>query len=165
MDVSTVRQYMVCFNSGDCDSGSSLLVQMFMSETCRLLFITGANADLIVVLKKTVLCSREFSLTNTVTVLCVSIVISMKINRIHCFQRELHSCHLKKNDHQFTALKEIISSLFLFLFFFPSVYFLKGTHNSFQNYNFSICDHTADLLSSCSTTRDVPSVNVTRRAI
>ena len=34
------------FSSGDSDSGSPLLVQIFSSAACRLLFITGENAQL-----------------------------------------------------------------------------------------------------------------------
>ena len=55
MDMSTVRQWMVHFSSGD--SGSPLLVQMLTGLTCRLLLISGANAYLMVmtVLKSSVL--------------------------------------------------------------------------------------------------------------
>ena len=35
---------MVHFSSGDSDSGSPLLVQIFTSEAYRLLFIAGKNA-------------------------------------------------------------------------------------------------------------------------
>ena len=45
VDVSTVRQWVVCFSSGD--SGSPLLVHI-ISAACRLLFITGENAQLMV---------------------------------------------------------------------------------------------------------------------
>ena len=41
-DVSTVRQWVMCFCSGD--SESPPVVQIFTSATCRLLFITGKNA-------------------------------------------------------------------------------------------------------------------------
>jgi len=34
---------------GDSDSGSLLLVRIFMSEACRLLFIAGEDAQLMVV--------------------------------------------------------------------------------------------------------------------
>ena len=37
------------WGGGDSDSGSSLLVQLFMSVACRLLFISGRNAVLMVV--------------------------------------------------------------------------------------------------------------------
>jgi len=55
VDVSTVRQQVVCFCSGD--SGSSPLVQSFTSEACRLLFTAGKNVQLMVVtaLKNSVL--------------------------------------------------------------------------------------------------------------
>ena len=35
---------VVCFSSGDGDSGSPPLVQIFTSTACRLLFIAGENA-------------------------------------------------------------------------------------------------------------------------
>ena len=41
-DVSTVRQWVVHFSGSD--SGSPLLVQIFMNVACRLLFIAGENA-------------------------------------------------------------------------------------------------------------------------
>ena len=44
MDVSTVRQWVVHFSSGDSDSGSPPLVQIFMSVACRLLFIAGKKS-------------------------------------------------------------------------------------------------------------------------
>ena len=37
VNVSTVRQWVVCFSTGDSDSGP-LMVQIFMSTACRLLF-------------------------------------------------------------------------------------------------------------------------------
>ena len=58
VDVSTVRQWVVHFSSGD--SGSPLLVQTafsFTSTACRLLFIAGKNVQLTVVavVKKNIL--------------------------------------------------------------------------------------------------------------
>jgi len=44
VDVSTVRQCTVNFSSGDSHSGSTLLVQIFMSVTRRFLFITSKSA-------------------------------------------------------------------------------------------------------------------------
>ena len=44
VDVSTVRQWMVCFSSGYSDSGSPPLMQILMSTACKLLFIVGKNA-------------------------------------------------------------------------------------------------------------------------
>jgi len=41
-NVLTLRQWVMCFSSGD--SGSPPLVQIFMSATCRLLFFAGENA-------------------------------------------------------------------------------------------------------------------------
>ena len=49
VDVSTVRQWVVHFGSGDSNSKSPSLVQNFMSTACSLLFISGENAQLIVV--------------------------------------------------------------------------------------------------------------------
>ena len=43
VDVSTV-QVVVCFSSGDRNSGSHLLVLIFVSLTCRLFFIASKNA-------------------------------------------------------------------------------------------------------------------------
>ena len=47
MDVSTVRWWVVCFSSGNSDSAPSL-VQIFLSMVCRLLFISGESAQLMV---------------------------------------------------------------------------------------------------------------------
>ena len=49
VDVSTVRWWVVHFSSGGSKSGSPLLMQIFMSEVCRLLFIAVKNAKLMVV--------------------------------------------------------------------------------------------------------------------
>jgi len=48
LDVSTVRRWVVHFSSGDSNSGSPPLVQIFISAACRLLFIAGKNAYLMV---------------------------------------------------------------------------------------------------------------------
>ena len=48
LDVSTVRRWVVHFSSGDSNSGSPPLVQIFISAVCRLLFIAGKNAYLMV---------------------------------------------------------------------------------------------------------------------
>ena len=42
--VSTVREWVVHFSSGDSASGSPLSAQMFMSVACRLVLVTGKNA-------------------------------------------------------------------------------------------------------------------------
>jgi len=47
--VSTVKQCLVHFSSGSSNSVSSPLVQIFTSTACRLLFIAGKNAQLMVV--------------------------------------------------------------------------------------------------------------------
>ena len=44
-----MRWWVLHFSSGDSDGGAPLLVQVFMSIKCRLLFITGKNAPLMVV--------------------------------------------------------------------------------------------------------------------
>ena len=55
MDVSTVRQWVVHFSSNG--SGSSPLVHIVRSTACRLLFMAGENAQLMVmtILKDSVL--------------------------------------------------------------------------------------------------------------
>ena len=54
-NVLTLRQWVMCFSSGD--SGSPLLVQIFTSAACRLLFAAGKNTQLMMVtmLKSSVL--------------------------------------------------------------------------------------------------------------
>ena len=47
VDVSTVRWWLVRFSSGN--SGSLPLVQIFASTVCKLLYITGKNAELMAV--------------------------------------------------------------------------------------------------------------------
>jgi len=61
--VSTVRQWVMHFSSGESDSGSPALLQIFMSAACRLLFIVGKNAKLMVVtlLQSTALQLRIYS--------------------------------------------------------------------------------------------------------
>ena len=49
MTVSTVRWWVVHFSSDDSDSGSPPQMQIFTNVSCRLLFITGENAQLMVV--------------------------------------------------------------------------------------------------------------------
>ena len=49
MDVSIVRWWVVCFSSSDSDSGSLLLVYIFMNVACSFLFMVGENAYLTVV--------------------------------------------------------------------------------------------------------------------
>ena len=50
VDVSAVRQWVVCFSSDNINSGSPPLVQIVTSAACRLLFIAGKNAQLMVVI-------------------------------------------------------------------------------------------------------------------
>jgi len=45
-----VRWRVLHFSSSDSDSGSPLLVQIFMNAACRFLFIAGKNAQLVVVI-------------------------------------------------------------------------------------------------------------------
>ena len=78
------------FSSGGSKSGSALLVEKFTSTACRLLFMAGENAELMMVtVEKLVLYSREFSLLNSVIVLFESVVVSVEINRRHYFQSNL----------------------------------------------------------------------------
>ena len=49
VDVSTMRQWVVCFCSDNSVSGSPLLVQTFMRGACRFLFVAGENVHLMVV--------------------------------------------------------------------------------------------------------------------
>jgi len=44
-----MRQWVVCFSSGDSVSVSPPLVQLLLQAACRLLFIAGENAQLMVV--------------------------------------------------------------------------------------------------------------------
>jgi len=62
--LSTMRQWAVCFSSDDSDSVSPLLVLIVMSVACRLLFISGKNAQLMVVsvLKKNALWLKIYSI-------------------------------------------------------------------------------------------------------
>lgn len=57
VDVKTVRLWVVHFSNYDSNSGSSLLVQIFMGATCRLLPTDGKNGQLMVMtmLKRSVL--------------------------------------------------------------------------------------------------------------
>ena len=44
VDVNKVMKWVVHFNSGNTDSGSPLVVQIFTSAACRLSFMAGKNA-------------------------------------------------------------------------------------------------------------------------
>ena len=50
MNVSTVKQWIVCFSSGDSNSGSPPLVQIIMTVECRRFFTAGKNTQLMVVI-------------------------------------------------------------------------------------------------------------------
>ena len=50
MNVSTVRQWVVFFSSGDSNSGSPPLVQIIMTVECRRFFTAGKNTQLMVVI-------------------------------------------------------------------------------------------------------------------
>lgn len=50
VDVSIVKWWVLHINSGDSDRGSVPLVQIFTSTVYRLLYITGKNAQLMVVI-------------------------------------------------------------------------------------------------------------------
>ena len=86
---------MVCFSTGDSNSGSTPLVQIFTRVVCRLLFMAGENRWWWLCWKG-VFCSWEFALSNSVIVLFVSIVVSMEINKrryfwnnVYCFHNEI----------------------------------------------------------------------------
>ena len=49
VNMSTAKQRVVCFTSGNSDSGSPLVVEIFTSMAFRLLFTAGKNAELMVV--------------------------------------------------------------------------------------------------------------------
>ena len=93
VDMSTVRQWVVHFSSGDSNSWSRPLVQIFMSTACRLLFIVSENTYFMVVkmLTNSVLQLRIRSgLSNSVILLTVSVVVPKEISRL-CFQSDLLS--------------------------------------------------------------------------
>ena len=48
--MSTVRWWVMCFSSGGSSSGSPPLVQIVAGAACRLLFIAGESAQLLVVI-------------------------------------------------------------------------------------------------------------------
>ena len=92
VDVSTARWWVVHFSRGNNNCGSPPLVQDVMSKACRLLFIAGKNAKLMVVtvLKISVLYLRVCSAS--ITVLTVSFVVPMEIKRSPYFQSDLRIC-------------------------------------------------------------------------
>ena len=69
MDASTMRQWVVRFSSGNGDSGSPPLAQVLTSAVCRLLFIVGENAQLMVVTVEKQCCVAE-NLLYQVALLC-----------------------------------------------------------------------------------------------
>ena len=97
VDVSTVRQWMVCISSDVKDKSHS-------RQLCR--FLEGWHAGSCSRLArmhskwwwlrcKTVFCSWEFVLSNSVIVLFASVVVSMEINTRHYFWRNLCiSCYI-----------------------------------------------------------------------
>ena len=99
VDVSTVRWKVVHFSNnaigaavGHRNSGSSPLVQIFMSTARRLLLITNKNAQLMVVIMlNNNLCSWEFALSTSGIVLFASAALFVEINRRHYFWSDLHS--------------------------------------------------------------------------
>jgi len=64
VDESAVKRWVVHFNSGNNNSGSHPLVQIFTSASCRLLLVAGKNTQLMVVavLKKSILKLRISSI-------------------------------------------------------------------------------------------------------
>jgi len=94
VDLSTVR--VLHFSSGISNSRLPPLVQTFTRMDCRLLFITGENALLMVVnAMKNVFCfvlffcGWEFDLSNNVIEIFLSVVVSMEMNVRHYFWSNL----------------------------------------------------------------------------
>ena len=77
-DMSTVRRWVLCFSRGNC--GSLPLMQTVTSAACKLLFITGKNAQVMAVtmLKKCFV--AENLLHQSTVLLFVSVAVSMEIN-------------------------------------------------------------------------------------
>ena len=73
VDVSTVMLWVVLFHTGNNDSGSALLVQIFTCKACRLLFITGKSASPVVtaMLKNSVLLLRMCPIKHCYCTLCI----------------------------------------------------------------------------------------------
>ena len=92
-DVSSVRWWVIWKTHW-------VAMWVLMSATCRLIFISGKNAHLMVM---AVFCNWEFALSNSAIVLFVSVVLSMEINRIHCFQNYLLYMWLYCQDSQRTC--------------------------------------------------------------
>ena len=82
-NVSTVKWWVVCFSSGNSNSGSPVLVQIFMSAAC-------SSCSLLVKIHsywwwlccKIVLCNWECALSNSVIVLFASVGVNMEISRL-----------------------------------------------------------------------------------
>lgn len=90
-DHSTVRRCVVHFSSGD--NGSPPLVQIFTSVTRRLLLsLVRVRSYLWWLCWKTVICSWEFVLLNSIIMLFGS-VVTMEINKRHYFQNNLCVCN------------------------------------------------------------------------
>jgi len=100
VDVSTVRWWVLRFSNGKSNSGSPLLVQIFMRVACRLLFRLVKMQDYWRWLCwKGVFCSCEFSLSNSVAVLFVSLVVFMGISGRHYFQSDLCKMMISSLHH------------------------------------------------------------------
>ena len=87
VDISTVRSWVV--SQQRWQGGHLCWFRGLQSMACRLLFIAGKDEQLMVLCWKTVFCSWEFALSNSVTVLFVSIAVSMEMNRMHYIQGNL----------------------------------------------------------------------------
>ena len=87
VDASTVRWWVVYFSSGD--NGSSPLVQIFISTAYSSL-LPKMYSKWWWLCWKTVFCSWEFVLSNSFTVLSVSVVVFKKINMRHYFLSNWH---------------------------------------------------------------------------
>ena len=95
VDVSTVRQWVVCFSS-DNNSGSPPLVPILMSNASSCL-LTKMDSWWWWLCWRIAFCSWEFALSNSVIVLFVSVVVSMETNRRHYFQSDTHT-HVQSQE-------------------------------------------------------------------
>jgi len=105
MFMKTKQWMLMQWGGGWCsgNSGSPALVQIFLSMAWRLLFIAGENAQPVMVTMLIKPCSLEFALSNSVTVLFISVVVSMEINRRHyCWSNLYQPLYVSEKSMFFT---------------------------------------------------------------
>jgi len=106
VNMSTMRWWVVHISSGDSDSGSPLMVQMFIAWHPGSCSSPVKNTYWCCwQIWKMVYCSWVFSLSNSVIVLFSSLVVSMEINRRHDFQSNLSICTYIRSDCTVFQLK------------------------------------------------------------